>query len=758
MSPRSASLRSRWMILGRNSRPRTVISLVLVCALATSSCSDVRRGLQGRGGTPSASDRASRVVDRLQQIADPTTRAVASVLTLNGMCSLSRIAGGQADGSVEQQIAPHFSKLKPEILTRVQRVRETLAEIPAITRASLLGKLGGHDPGDCSAAPMWDAIKTSLIYALGPPPRLRADFCSGNFDYADATSGARSITVSSRILQELGGELGPSIVAPEGSPVILGIEGDHVTARHPTLEATAAIGDKMSPYGVATSIPCNDPSACDPALGLVCGTRLSGNAVCFAFPVVQKDEELILRGYNFWDVEDARLVFTPVFPGEGTESTAVVASVDANEPTDGAAACPVANPANPTHNRAHFRIAANEGHFYKLRLYNHNGTFRTQRDGIDQASPRVLHVCYPPSQGTINVPLGTIRGCTRPVETCPQDGATCAATWTNLPRKLNDCRHLPGQPVVCGETPEWFVDQKLTTRTDGPPASPDDPIVYVIKDEPTYEFRATVAAIECKDETGQFNWPGEDEAMLSVVGLPMPPTPNVVQDLFNNLDQDKQAWHGDMDAGQRKQLGKLLWTLPGLKFDSQVFYIITLAEDDSKFLDFLAGAAVIVALAVIIYATGGAALWTIVGTAGALTIWGAIANSIGEDDLIGRASALATPLAMDERIAASHVPDFLVHPPTVTVLPPFPNIPSEKERAQPRLIHPFVNFPLSKPLQAECDPGTCPASKSCLVNRCVDAGFVDPTAGRGFKERREYVGSDGYYAVDLLWEKIKTGP
>jgi len=247
--------------------------------------------------------------------------------------------------------------------------------------------------------------------------------------------------------------------------------------------------------------------------------------------------------------------------------------------------------------------------------------------------------------------------------------------------------------------------------------------------------------------------------MLSVVGFPMPPTPDVVQTIFTNLENDKQAWHDDMDDGDRRQVGRLLWTMPDLKFDSQVFYVMTLAEDDSKFLDFLAGAVVIVGVAAIVYFTGGAALWTTaLGTAGALTIWGAISNNLGEDDLIGRAPALVSLVSMNERIGASHVPDFLVHPPTIGALPPFPNIPTESEQASPRLIHPFVDFRLNKPLQAECDPGACPAGKTCLINRCVDTGFVDPTAGRGFKERREYTGSDGYYAVDLLWERIQTAP
>jgi hypothetical protein len=65
-----------------------------------------------------------------------------------------------------------------------------------------------------------------------------------------------------------------------------------------------------------------------------------------------------------------------------------------------------------------------------------------------------------------------------------------------------------------------------------------------------------------------------------------------------------------------------------------------------------------------------------------------------------------------------------------------------------------VDARLGPPLQAKCDPGACPTPQTCLVNQCVEPGFADPTAGRGFKERREFFGSNGYYAVDLLWEKV----
>jgi AraC family transcriptional regulator len=49
---------------------------------------------------------------------------------------------------------------------------------------------------------------------------------------------------------------------------------------------------------------------------------------------------MVLRGFNYWDITEARVVFTPAVPGQGSESASVVSLVDANEPTDGAQACP----------------------------------------------------------------------------------------------------------------------------------------------------------------------------------------------------------------------------------------------------------------------------------------------------------------------------------------------------------------------------------------------------------------------------------
>jgi hypothetical protein len=723
------------------------LALALVVALLNTSCA----GCFGR--PPSSKSSAAAVIRELESINDPKARELAAVYTLNTLCSVSRLSAGQSSGRVETALAPYFASLQPDVKAKMQTLGTTLQAIPAAKRAQLLGRLANHDPGTCGSAPDWDAIKHDVIFSHLPVPRLRGNFCSGNLTYADNTPANRAITASSKVLSAIEG---PITVAPVGSPVILGVEGEHVTARHPALKVTdtTPIGDGISPYGVETSIPCssvNDP--CDPNLGLICGGKFGASAGCIAFPVVQKDQDLILRGYNFWDIESARLVFTPLVQGAGSEVTTVVTQVDANEPSDPINACLVASPANPTHNRAHFSVSANEGAFYRLHLYNHNGSFRTQQDAVGDADPRVIHVCYPAADGPAMLPVGTVRNCTRPVETCPQDGAACSVTWGTPPRKLDDCRHQPGQPVVCGETPEWFVNERLTIRQDAFPPVLPDPVVFVIGDEPTYEFRTTLQTLECKDGT-DWEW-FDDEPMVLVAGFPMDIPPGAATELIDKLDKAAEAYHGeDYSSGDRRQIGKLLSTVGNLHFDSKVIYLVAIAEDDGFLEGFLAGAAVIVATAAIIYLTGGAALLAAAGGAAlGVAIWAPIMTAIGGDDLIGRTTLLVTPVAIDERIGATHAADFLNAGTPLRALPARDGGPTEKERPDARLIHPFVDYKLGPPLPAECDPGACPGGKTCLINRCVNPGFVDPTAGTGFRERREYVGSGGYYGVDLLWEK-----
>jgi hypothetical protein len=275
-----------------------------------------------------------------------------------------------------------------------------------------------------------------------------------------------------------------------------------------------------------------------------------------AYPVV-KDQNLVLRGFNYWDVTEARVVFTPVVLGQGSESTSVVTLVDANEPTDGVQACPRPTPSNATYNRAHFRVAANEGAFYRIRMYNHNGTFLTQQDAAGHADPRVIHVCYPEQDGGSpdNVPPGTIRNCTLPVETCPQDGATCTATWSTPPRKLADCGHQPGQGAPCGETPEWFASEQLAGRADGL-AALTEAIVFVEAEAPVYEMTGILKAIESVEETG-VGFFGSDEPLVAIFGLNMMMDP---KDVSQELDKLPQTFRGeDFDSGTRASRSTKSW-------------------------------------------------------------------------------------------------------------------------------------------------------------------------------------------------------
>ena len=122
----------------------------------------------------------------------------------------------------------------------------------------------------------------------------------------------------------------------------------------------------------------------------------------------------------------------------------------------------------PTFNRAHFRVPANEGAFYKLRLFNHNGTFLTQADGLDDGAPRVIHTCFPTS------PVGRTtcrraRCATAPRRSRPACRTACRAPQPG--RAAAQARGLPPparrQPP-CGETPEWYEAELLSPRVQGP--------------------------------------------------------------------------------------------------------------------------------------------------------------------------------------------------------------------------------------------------------------------------------------------------
>ena len=134
--------------------------------------------------------------------------------------------------------------------------------------------------------------------------------------------------------------------------------------------------------------------------------------------------------------------------------------------------------------------------------------------GADNGAPRVIHTCFPASPVPDNVPPGTVRDCTPPIETCVQDGLPCAAAWGAPPRKLEDCRHQPGQTPPCGETPEWYEAELLSPRVLGPKQM-DDPIVFVEgAASPVFTLSGTLHALETRDETDRSSAAREHAASL----------------------------------------------------------------------------------------------------------------------------------------------------------------------------------------------------------------------------------------------------
>ena len=744
--------------MGRLTRLRYWTTMTVLCSfIFTSSCSYFNPG-------SSAHERAERLIDHLKGIVDPNVREMSTAFALSSLCSLSRLVSGQADGEIETAMSTFFMSRPSQVKARIKQLGSVLEAIPTATRMQLLGGLNMYDPGPCANAPDWAGLKNEVRFNHLPNPRLRTNYCAGNFIYANGTAATRAITVGSKVIRVDidSGDVGE--VAPAGSPVIIGVEGEFVSARHPDLELSEPT-EGISPYGAKTNIPCSSSnnSACDANLGLICGLEFNGPARCIAYPVVQKEKIMVVRGYNFWDTLNAKLVLTPLVSGQGNQTILPIDGVDSNEPLDDALACAVPSPVNASHNRAFFNVGANAGAFYTLRMYNENGNFYTQSDVSDHLESRVIHVCYPLSLGDAGLPPDTVRECTAPQASCVADGATCVETWNTPPRELEDCSHNLGDPASCLETPRWFASERLTSRSDGINAS-DAAIVYVTDEqqEPEYTVTATLQAVDCLEETG-WDWTGSDEPMVMLAGIVNDRLPeNVDTQFLEDIDNSVQVWSGsDFDSNDRKEVGQVINTLDGLAFNDEVSYFLIVAEDDSFWPGFIGGGAVIAGLSgFLAYLATTTAL-----TAGAAVGGGVLAVALGfymtehaKSDLLGSSGISATSLNFDERIGSNHAADFLtVVPQRFGGLPNLTNAPIEGE-VSTRLVHPFVDDRQAyhgEPLEVQCNPGVCPNTQQCLVNRCVAPGFVDPSVGVGFVEQRQYSLNGGEYTLDILWEKKK---
>jgi hypothetical protein len=309
------------------------------------------------------------------------------------------------------------------------------------------GGSGAANPGD-PTAPVMSNIN----------PRLRTSFCA--LAGADVTSG----------MFDSGVDPNAVVAAALAQPTIKGLQRNTVVCPHPVLVTDhdtnrandpGSEGDGYFAGGVPVDVlEC----PCDATQGLICSADLEGRPPsptdrCVAFPIIRQGADFTLRGHNFWDAETAALVLNPVGGGDGTTATLIAhaSGIDTNG-TD--RDCLDANgKTNLTHDALTFRTSATPG-FYRLRVFNRNGTFRLRQEP-PLAPGRIVHVCWRLNGQSFAPEPTTNLSCADDAiasTTCPADGAACpASAWTVAPRALDAaCQHNFLQPIRCGETPNWF--------------------------------------------------------------------------------------------------------------------------------------------------------------------------------------------------------------------------------------------------------------------------------------------------------------
>jgi hypothetical protein len=640
-----------------------------------------------------------------------------------------------------------------------------VAAIPASQRATLLGDLAALDPGACTTAPDWDQIKIALKEAR-ITGRLRSNWCLGS----PTDPAEQSVTVGAELLvppapEPDGGDPLPGHAAAKARPWIERIEASYVA---PVFD-DSEIG--YSPWGLDTGNACETDADCPAELGQRCG----GFNHCMAYPVIDRDSDLRIRGWNFWDSVQTdnggsmRLRYQRVDDdGDPDNDTYTIVATGGIDVTENGSDSVCYNPEGVTDDRAHFPVPVDPG-FYRLTLYNHNGHFLThhEADTDDHPEPgRTIHVCYPASLGSLDgLDSATPRDCTTPTETCPMDGeapgGTCHAGWPTPPRPLEGaCHHGPDEAPPCAETPEWFASEPWYLN-----GTPIAPIVYVRAAPPTYTLRVSMEAGECMEESGSDRW-GSDEVMTAVLGFAIDPAPTSTDGLIAPLEKDVATYmDGDADTGEREHVyePRLLSKLEGVALTDEISYLLLVVEADSTYelwRDF-----VVVEITTIATAVGGAAGggWGALGagTAGALlSAWVYDAwTKAGEDDIMGVETVHGTIADMLQLDTINSGPQFLEHP--------WPSLPEETELGlqtsvveQPTLTDLIGDPWIGMTFPIECSPGTCSNGKVCFAQRCYAPEYipVDEEGNGRFQDRHHFAGgtnwhdSYGYeYGVDLLW-------
>jgi hypothetical protein len=689
-----------------------------------------------------------------------------------------RIACAVARGEPDSEYTRMFKELLveiepaelPAVLARASEVCDELDSMPAAVRAELLGPLAASDPWALPGPPDRSDVAglSSGLLSSGRRPRLRTNFCDEGL-----ASDPSSVTVGLE-LQPASPDNPPGFGPARAFPVVVGVrpislnndrQGEYVghaslvddwaaNRSKVTPDNSRTIGDGLALTGVPTGVACAGiPDVCDSAQGLACN-----GVECVAHPVVFISDPLTLVGYNVWDVEESTLVLErvdlpsrpvilPVSSVFNMENA--LGSLNCTAPADGQQ---LRDLDDLNKQLVQFNLQGVAAGQYRVKLFNHNGTFRTQHDERD-APGRVVHVC--PAECTATN-LGGCPVCTDPGQsgcffgTCAAPvAATCmddaegpagactlgSGSWTVPPRPLSSCSHSVEEPPPCQETPEWFG------------SAVDFGTIFVRNHPAMFEISTTLHSIKCNEESGRDCCGASDELRL---GLTMvnPHMSALPGDSFlapHRIAQGRYE-NDDFDDDERRTPNKPMGAVR-LRADQSLVFFETLREDDAGlrgwniFYSALAAAGAAFVGGVVgdqIGGTYGAGIGAGIGAVVAAPTVYLILEPNTRADHLGDALWLGTPLEMLQRIQASRQQDFLVPGGTATGVGPLPSADDTQViiggqpvtwnsagTTEAFLMHPLDlrGSYLDSPARCECGNGcagqSCDASEgACFADRC----------------------------------------
>jgi outer membrane protein assembly factor BamB len=763
--------------------------------------------LSYRPDTKATKRRDDRLAAIAAGIADPLREGHEFWLSWASVCDLYRASRGEASSKVAKELV---SDMTASDRDEIRQMMEDIRSIPSATAQTLLGPLAGFDPRACTQQPQFEQVSVK-VQALDSSleGHLRANFCTGSDD---------SITVNAEVVQEPSfGELAQlGLTVPTASPVLIGIDptphmldasnslsqaqaaadlghpaliDDWIQRRGgrpstPVLENPRYPGDGLSPFGVETTTDCSASSYqtdnCDHGGGLICGSLVGRSNKCYAFPVIPLNEGLRVIGHNFWD-RSAFLVLENV---SDPSASVVLDQPNARARASANAAINCTPAINPDREPSLEAISLGNqntlqydltqgGGFYRVKVYNKNGNFRTQADARSgRTEGRVIHVCRSVEADVAawedTSTMGTIRDCTPPTQTCVQDGAACTAQWGTAPRSQEECNNdarAPGDGLsdACGETPSYFESRGRQA------------IVYIAPSRPTFTHRAFVNRIECTEETLCNNCGGEDEIAMVAVTMTGDRIKGISEDPKRFRDEAISVYRNDFEHRQIRHPEYRFDTVRGIRRSSELYITIGFVEEDQETVTRtqIIGGIVTAAGAAVTeyYAPGyGAA----VAAAGATATKAIISKTKGADNL-GYQTWHGTYWDLMKRVDFTHRPDFMLTPNSDGATMTVPPTVGGSGKYIGTLLHPIIGYGRSLPdTTVECGTPdgqpSCSANTTCYVNQCIGTeerdgarpwlrwpnGFSNPTQDDatynvGWRMRYDTERDGGHYKADYTF-------